>query len=71
MDGQRGRGSSAIWHHGGLEHRRTCPGVWYNTVREEGYRFMAVCVKEEEKASEHRQRREKWRRRTRLRLHLG
>ena len=23
MDGLRGRGSSAIWHHGGLEHRRT------------------------------------------------
>ena len=23
MNGLRGRGSSAIWHHGGLEHRRT------------------------------------------------
>ena len=23
MGGLRGRGSSAIWHHGGLEHRRT------------------------------------------------
>ena len=23
MDGLRGRGSSAMWHHGGLEHRRT------------------------------------------------
>ena len=23
MDGLRGRGSSAIWDHGGLEHRRT------------------------------------------------
>ena len=23
MDGLRGRGSSAIWHHGGLEHCRT------------------------------------------------
>ena len=22
IDGLRGRGSSAIWHHGGLEHRR-------------------------------------------------
>ena len=23
MDGRRGRGSSGVWHHGGLEHRRT------------------------------------------------
>ena len=23
MGGLRGRGPSAIWHHGGLEHRRT------------------------------------------------
>ena len=32
------------------------PEVWYSTVREEGCRFMAAWVKEEEKASEHRQR---------------
>ena len=32
------------------------PGVWYSTVRERGCRFMVVWVKEEEKASEHRQR---------------
>ena len=31
------------------------PGVWYSTVREGGCRFMAAWVKEEEKASEHRQ----------------
>ena len=31
------------------------PGVWYSTVRDEGCRFMAASVKEEEKASEHRQ----------------
>ena len=23
MDGLRGRGSSGVWHHDGLEHRRT------------------------------------------------
>ena len=32
------------------------PGAWYSTVREGGCRFMAAWVKEEEKASEHRQR---------------
>ena len=33
------------------------PGVWYSTVRDGGCRFMAAWVKEEEeKASEHRQR---------------
>ena len=32
------------------------PGVWYSTVREGCCRFMAAWVKEEEKASEHRQR---------------
>ena len=32
------------------------PGVWYSTVREGGCRFMAAWVKEEEKASELRQR---------------
>ena len=32
------------------------PGVWYSTVREGGCRFMVAWVKEEEKASEHRQR---------------
>ena len=31
------------------------PGVWYSTVREGGCRFMAAWVREEEKASEHRQ----------------
>ena len=56
--GLRDRGSLASWHHAGLEHRRTPldPGAWYSTVREGGYRFMAAWVKEEEKASEHRQR---------------
>ena len=33
------------------------PGVWYNTLREWGCcRFMVGWMKEEEKASEHRQR---------------
>ena len=32
------------------------PGVWCSTVREESCRFMAAWVKEEVKASEHRQR---------------
>ena len=32
------------------------PEVWYSTVREEGCSFMAAWVKEEENASEHRQR---------------
>ena len=30
--------------------------AWYSTVREGGCRFMAAWVKEEENASEHRQR---------------
>ena len=32
------------------------PGVWYSTFREGGCRVMAAWVKEEEKASGHRQR---------------
>ena len=44
MDGLRGRGSSEVWHHGG------------NTVSKGGYRFMAAWMREEEKASENRQR---------------
>ena len=32
------------------------PGAWYSTGRDEGYRFMAAWVKEEERTSEHRQR---------------
>ena len=32
------------------------PGAWYSTVRDRGCRFMAAWVNEEEKASEHRQR---------------
>ena len=32
------------------------PGVWYGTVHEGGSRFMAAWVKEDEKASKHRQR---------------
>ena len=31
------------------------PVVWYSTVREGGCRFMAAWVKEEEKASQRRQ----------------
>ena len=32
------------------------PGAWYSTVRDGSCRFMAAWVKEEERASEHRQR---------------
>ena len=32
------------------------PGAWYSTVRDGGCRFMAAWVKEEENASEYRQR---------------
>ena len=32
------------------------PGAWYNTVRDGGCRSLAAWVKEEENASEHRQR---------------
>ena len=31
-------------------------GVWYSTAREGGCRFMSAWVREEEKASENRQR---------------
>ena len=45
-------GITRDWSTTGLD-----PGVWYSTVREGGCRFiMAAWVKEEEKASEHRQR---------------
>ena len=57
MDGLRGRGSSAIWHHGGLEHRRAW--VWYNTVCEGACRFMAAWAREKEKAAENRERKRK------------
>ena len=39
------------------------PGVWYSTVREVGCRFMNAWVKEEENASEHRQRKREARKR--------
>ena len=42
------RGTGALPHFG--------PGVWYSTVREGRCRFMAAWVKEDEKASEHQQR---------------
>ena len=32
------------------------PGVWYSTVREEGCRFTAAWVREQEKASKNWQR---------------
>ena len=70
MDGLRGRGSSAIWQ-GGWSTAVRDPGVWYSTVREGGCRFMAAWMKEEEKASQHRQRNRAQKRRTKLRLHLG
>ena len=47
------------------------PGAWYNIVHEGGCRFMAAWVREEENATINGRRREKRKRRTRLRLHLG
>ena len=44
-------GITGDWSTAALE-----PGVWYSTEREGGCRFMAAWVKDEEKASEHRQR---------------
>ena len=43
------------------------PGAWYSTVREGGCRFTAACVKKEDKAFEHRQRK----REAGKGLHLG
>ena len=34
MDGLRGRGSSTIWHHGGLEHCLVCMYVWPSHIAE-------------------------------------
>ena len=45
-------------------------GVWYSTVREGGCRFMAAWINEEEKASEHRQRKREAEEAERLRIHL-
>ena len=47
------------------------PGAWYNTVHEGGCMFMAAWVREEEMRPINGRRREKRKRRTRLRLHLG
>ena len=44
-------GITGDWSTTGLD-----PGVWYSMIRKGGCRFMAACVKEEENASKHRQR---------------
>ena len=44
-------GITGDWRTGALD-----SGVWCSTIREGGCRFMAAWVKEEEKASKHRQR---------------
>ena len=41
---------------GGKKKMTLHPGAWYSTVREGCCRFVAAWVKEEQKASEHRQR---------------
>ena len=59
MNELRGRGPSAIWHHGGWNTAAALdlPSSLHSTVVcEWGCRFMAEWVKDEEKASEHRQR---------------
>ena len=43
-------GVKVVWSTTALD-----PGVWYNTVHEGGCRFMAAWVKEEENASNPRQ----------------
>ena len=50
-EGRRLFGITGNWSTAALD----C-GVWYSTVREESCIFMAAWVKEEEKASDHRQR---------------
>ena len=50
-EGRRLFGITGAWSTAALD-----PGAWLSTVREGGCRFMAAWVKEEEKASEHRQR---------------
>ena len=47
------------------------PGAGYSTVYEGGCRFMAAWVREEENASKTRRGRERRKRRTRLRIHVG
>ena len=59
-------GVTGGWSSGALD-----PGAWYNTVHEGDYRFMAAWVREEENASNQRQKKREAEGRTRLRLHLG
>ena len=47
------------------------PGAWYNIVHEGGCRFMAAWVRKRKMRPINGRRREKRKRRTRLRLHLG
>ena len=70
MDGLRGRGSSAIWHHGDRNTAALDPGAWYSTVRDGGCRFMVAWVKEEEHTSEPRQRKKEAEEADKLRLRL-
>ena len=46
-------------------------GVWYSAIHEGGCRFMAACVKEKKMRPVIGKIREKRKRRTRLRSHLG
>ena len=50
-EGRRLFGITGGWSTAALD-----PAVWYSTVGEGGCRFMVAWVGEEEKASEHRQR---------------
>ena len=45
-------------------------GAWYNTMCEEGCRFMAAWVRQEEKGPKTGRGRQRQKRQTRLRLHL-
>ena len=47
------------------------PGAWRDTECEGGWRFMATWVREEDKPSEKRREKDKRKKRTSLRLHLG
>ena len=65
MEGLRGRGLSGVWHHGGLEYRRTITlGLVQHSMR------SATWKKKEKNSPKTRQSREGQKRQTRSRLHL-
>ena len=53
---EKGSGYFGIWDRGELECRRSNPWTSYDRVCEEGYRLMALWVREKEQAPENRRR---------------